>query len=139
MDVPLLPDSRPRRFASISHQHPTVLSAVSRLHLVSQSQNYITTDGQSYSPSWCQVPIWGPMPDFYYSQTERVCLCGAPSLPRGQVCCLQLLLALASAVILGSESRRTHGHILLLQIRDSPNLGGQIPVFISPRNRAVQL
>jgi hypothetical protein len=32
----------------------------------------------------------------------------------------QLLLALASAVIFGSESRRTHGHILLSQIRDFP-------------------
>jgi hypothetical protein len=37
------------------------------------------------------------------------------------------------------ESRRTHGHILLSQIRDSPNLEGQVPVFISPRNRASRL
>jgi hypothetical protein len=35
----------------------------------------------------------------------RVCLCWALSLTRGQVCRLQLLLALAIAVILGSESR----------------------------------
>jgi hypothetical protein len=28
-----------------------------------------------------------------------------------------------------------HNHILLSQIRDSPNLEGQVPVFISPRNR----
>jgi hypothetical protein len=48
---------------------------------------------------------------------------------------LQLLLALAGAVILGSESRVTHDHILLYQIRDSPNLEGQVPVFISLRNR----
>jgi hypothetical protein len=33
-----------------------------------------------------------------------------------------LLLALASALVLRSESRRTHDHILLSQIRDSPNL-----------------
>jgi hypothetical protein len=52
---------------------------------------------------------------------------------------LQLLLALASAVIPGTESRETHGHILLPQIRDSPSLEGQVPVFISPRNRLVQL
>jgi hypothetical protein len=32
---------------------------------------------------------------------------------RGRVYRLQLLLALASAVIFGSESRRTRGHILL--------------------------
>jgi hypothetical protein len=48
----------------------------------------------------------------------RVFLFGAPSLTRGQVCRLQLQLALASAVIFGSESRRTRGHILLSHIRD---------------------
>jgi hypothetical protein len=37
---------------------------------------------------------------------------------RGRVCRLQLLLVLVSAVIFGSESRRTLGHILLSQIRD---------------------
>jgi hypothetical protein len=50
----------------------------------------------------------------------RVCWIGAPSLTRGRVCHLQLLLALASAGIFGSESRRTRGHILLSQIRDFP-------------------
>jgi hypothetical protein len=58
---------------------------------------------------------------------------------RGWVCHLQLLLSLASAVILRSESRMTHDHILLSQIRDSPNLEGQVPLFISPRNRVAQL
>jgi hypothetical protein len=48
----------------------------------------------------------------------RVCWCGALSLTRGRVCRLKLLLALASGVILGSESRGTRDHILLLQIRD---------------------
>jgi hypothetical protein len=38
---------------------------------------------------------------------------GALSLTRGWLCCLQLLLILASAVILGSESRGTRHHILL--------------------------
>jgi hypothetical protein len=42
---------------------------------------------------------------------------------------------LASAVILRAESYGTNDLILLSQIRDSPNLEGQIPVFISPRNR----
>jgi hypothetical protein len=58
---------------------------------------------------------------------------------RGWVCPLQLQLVLASAVFLVSESRGTHYHILLSQIRDSPNLEGQIPVFIFPRNRVAQL
>jgi hypothetical protein len=54
----------------------------------------------------------------YFSAWQlRVCWFGAPSLTRGRVCRLQLLLA-ASAVIFESESRRTRGHILLSQIRD---------------------
>jgi hypothetical protein len=53
------------------------------------------------------------------------------SLTRGWACRLHLLLVLASAVILRSESRGTHDHILLSEIRD---LEGQVPVFISPRN-----
>jgi hypothetical protein len=57
---------------------------------------------------------------------------------RGWVCYLQLLLVLASAVILRSESHGTHNHILVSQIRDSPNLQGQSPLFISPRNRVAQ-
>jgi hypothetical protein len=61
------------------------------------------------------------------------------SLTRGWVCRLQLLLDPASAVILRFESRGTDGHILLSQTRDSPNLEGQVPVFISPRNRLAQL
>jgi hypothetical protein len=56
------------------------------------------------------------------------------SLARGWVC-LQLLLVFASAVILRFKSRGTHDHILLSQIRGSPNLEGQVPIFISPRNR----
>jgi hypothetical protein len=90
-----------------------------------QGQIYVTTDGQSAGLSSC----W----------QLRVCWCGAPSLTRGRVCRLQLLLALANAVIPGSESRWTHDHILLSQIRHSPNLVGQVPVFIPPRNRVVQL
>jgi hypothetical protein len=48
----------------------------------------------------------------------RVCWCGVLSLTRGRVCYLQLLLVLASVVILWSESRGTHDRILLSQIRD---------------------
>jgi hypothetical protein len=47
-----------------------------------------------------------------------VCWCGALSLTRGRVCRLKLPLALASAVILWSESQRARDHILLSQILD---------------------
>jgi hypothetical protein len=49
----------------------------------------------------------------------RVGWCGALFLMRGLVCRLQLLLVLASAVILGSESLGTRDRILLSQIWDS--------------------
>jgi hypothetical protein len=35
----------------------------------SQSQSYVTTDGQSASLSWNEAPIWGLRPDLYYYQT----------------------------------------------------------------------
>jgi hypothetical protein len=57
------------------------------------------------------------------------------SVMRGWVCHLQWLLALTSAVILRPQSHGTHNHILQSQIRDSPNLEGQVPIFISLRNR----
>jgi hypothetical protein len=51
---------------------------------------------------------------------------------RGWVCRLQFLLAIAIAVILRSESRGTNDHILLFQIRGSPNLEGPGPhIYIS--------
>jgi hypothetical protein len=61
-----------------------------------------------------------------------ICGCGAPSLTLGRVCRLQLLLALARAVILGSKSRGTH-----FTVSDSglPILEGQGPVFIFPPPR----
>jgi hypothetical protein len=83
----------------------------------SQGQSYVTTDGQSSSLSWCQAPIWGLRPDFYYCQTVAGFLMwGALSLTREWVCRLQLLLVLTSAVILGSEPHGTCDHILLSQI-----------------------
>jgi hypothetical protein len=38
-----------------------------------------------------------------------------------------------------SESNGTYDYILLSQIRDSLNLEGQVPVFISPRNSVARL
>jgi hypothetical protein len=60
-------------------------------------------------------------------------------LTRGCVCRVQLLLVLACGDIVGSESRGTHDYILLSQIRDSPNLEGQVTVSTSPRNMVVRL
>jgi hypothetical protein len=32
----------------------------------SESESYVTTDGQSASLSWSKAPIWGLRPDLYY-------------------------------------------------------------------------
>jgi hypothetical protein len=68
-----------------------------------------------------------------------ICWRRALSLTRERVSRLQLLPVLASAVILGSESRGTRDHILLSQILDSPTLESQVLVFIFPRNKVTQL
>jgi hypothetical protein len=43
------------------------------------------------------------------------------------------MLVLASAFILRSESRRTHDHILLSQIRDSPNAAHESSLMLGPK------
>jgi hypothetical protein len=105
-----------------------------------KSQSYFTTGGlPPVSSSRRQTP-W----DSRLSTNFQVNSFGrspyvTSSLDRGCVCCLQLLLVLASAVILRFESRGIHDHILLCQIRDFPNLEGQVPVFVYLRNRVVLL
>jgi hypothetical protein len=45
---------------------------------MSDSESYITTDGQSASLSWNKAHIWGLRPDFYYCQTVAgLLMCGA--------------------------------------------------------------
>jgi hypothetical protein len=63
------------------------------------------THGQKYFP---QVNTCGHSPYITSSLTRRL------------VCHLQLLMTLASAFVLGSQSRGTRDHILLSQIRDFP-------------------
>jgi hypothetical protein len=50
----------------------------------------------------------------------RSCFSGVPSLTRGRVCLLYMLLALISVVFLGSGSLGTRDHILLAEIWDFP-------------------
>jgi hypothetical protein len=65
----------------------------------------------------------------------RVCWFEVHSLTRGQVCRLQLLLAVASAVILGSESLGNRDTILLSQNRESPQPWGPGPHIYNPQEQ----
>jgi hypothetical protein len=65
----------------------------------------------------------------------RVCYFVAPSLTRGRVCNLLLLLVIASAVLLGSQSRGTHDDILLSQFLRLPQPGGPGPRIYIPQEQ----
>jgi hypothetical protein len=106
-----------------------------------RSQSYFTTDDlppiSSFLP---QVPWDSRHINFIFQlNTWGYSPYVTSSLTRGCVCRLQLPVVLVSAVIHRSESGGTHDHILLPQIRNSPNLEGHILVFISPRNRVARL
>jgi hypothetical protein len=69
----------------------------------------------------------------------RVCYFVATSLMRGNICNLLLLLVLASAVLLGSESRGTEDHILLPQFLRLPQPGGPGPHIYIPQERVARI
>jgi hypothetical protein len=73
----------------------------------SQSQSHIATDGRSVSKSWCRAPSGSHDQIRITVWHLRSCFYGAPSLTRGRACLLYMLLVLASAVFLGSESLGT--------------------------------
>jgi hypothetical protein len=77
-------------------------------------------DWRSVSKSWCRAPSGAHDQIFIAVWQLRSCFCGAPCLTRRRVYLLYMLLALASAVFLGSGSLGTDDHILLSQIWDSP-------------------
>jgi hypothetical protein len=60
-------------------------------------------------------------------------------MTRSLLCRFQFFLGIASAAVLSSESYGAHKHILLSLFLRLPNLDGQVPVFISPRNKVAQL
>jgi hypothetical protein len=107
---------------SISSQH--------KREVLGRTESKLSYDrkwvGQSLSVS---SPIWGPRPDVCYCQTVAGLLTFGALSDEKTGLSLKLLLALANAVILGPESRGTHDHILLSQIRDSPNLKGHVSIY----------
>jgi hypothetical protein len=131
-----------RNYYTVTHLHglqslhansPFYLFGASGIHLETSktlSENCSSSkshcDWWSVSHSvrkyWCRPPPPSGAHDqiFFTVWHLRSCFCGAPSLTRGRVSLLYMLLALASAVFLGSESLGTRDHILLSQTRDFP-------------------
>jgi hypothetical protein len=82
----------------------------------------------------------GPATNFLFSlliisRQLLVRLCGVPSLTGGQLCSFQLLLGLASAVFLGSESRGTHDNIILSQFFKYSQPGGPDSCIYFPQEQ----
>jgi hypothetical protein len=80
----------------------------------SESESHVMTDGQSASRSWNKATIWALRPD-YCQKVAGLFMLGALSDER-RVYRLQLLLSLASAVILASVSRGTRDQISDLRL-----------------------
>jgi hypothetical protein len=104
-----------------------------------QNQNYVTSNGQPANLFWCQAPIWGVRPHYYYSQiVVGLLIWGALSDKR-----TGLSFTVATGLRQRSHSRvcvpRSHDHVLVSQIRDFPNPEGQVSVFIALRKRVAQL
>jgi hypothetical protein len=104
------------------------------------SQSYIAADSQSVCLSWCQAPIWDqrtifPLSSLIIFRQLRVCWCGAASLTRSRVCSFQILLDIANAAFLRSESHGTHEHILLSLFLRLPHPGGQGSCIYFPQEQ----
>jgi hypothetical protein len=90
-------------------------------------------DWRSVSMSWYRAHLWPDITSCWNCAVWNLwsCFYGAPSLTRGRVWNLQCNHSMVS--------RSEPVTILYCLIRDSPNLNGQVPVFISPMNRVAQL
>jgi hypothetical protein len=98
--------------------------------------------GQSVSKSWCRAPSGAHDQIFIAIWQLRSYFCGAPSLKRGRVCLLYMLLALASGAFLGSEFLGTRDHILLSQIWEHsyfPSIRIKPSPFLQQNHRFVLL
>jgi hypothetical protein len=100
----------------------------------SQSQSYITTDSLGVRHTSGTRDQFFFLLEIFFRQL-RVCYVVAPSLKRGRVCYLLLLLILANAVPLESESCRTQDHILLPQFLRLPQPGESGPRIYIPQEQ----
>jgi hypothetical protein len=100
-------------------------------------------DRHSVCQSWCQAPIWDLRPILFLFEISFIQLrvyFVAPSLTSGRVSkfLYNCFWALPEQSLLGWSPAGLVA-IFYCLIWDSPNLEGEVPVFISPRNRVAQL
>jgi hypothetical protein len=103
----------------------------------SWSRSYFTTDSQSVSQ---YVLVWSTLVGLetrYYFLSECCCMKFAVLYLWGALSDERTGLQFAGQSFNG-PSRSEPVTILYYLIWDSPNLKGQVPVFISPRNRVAQ-
>jgi hypothetical protein len=95
----------------------------------SQSQNYFITGSLPPWSSWQQVPWDSRLLIFFFQRNTWAVVVHSGDMN-----------GLSFKIVAGPR-QRSHSwpHFILSQIRDSPNLEGQDPVFISPRNRVARL
>jgi hypothetical protein len=87
----------------------------------SKSKSHYDWRSVSQSVSLGVEPYLGPMTRYLLLfDSYGLVFCGTPSVTRGRVCLSYMLLALASAVLLGSEFLGTRDYIFLSQIWDFP-------------------
>jgi hypothetical protein len=101
----------PKHYWVMSCHHEKILEngTPSRRHVTLCS---VTTYG--WSPVLCvQHPSGAHDQIFITVRQLLVCWHEAPPLVKGWICSLQLLLSLASAAMLGSESHMTHDHVCI--------------------------
>jgi hypothetical protein len=91
--------------------------------------------------SWCWAPIWSPWPNFcFLSDSCKFLDVGRPLWQEdGSVIYSYNCFWSLPEQSLSGPSPTELTTIFYCLIWDSPNLEGQVPVFISPRNRVPQL
>jgi hypothetical protein len=124
--------------------YPRALGFRTRLWKSNQSWSFITTESQSASPSWCQAPIWVPWSNFPLLFDLFLDSCSFVNVVRPlwwevgsvlfSICCVSSAQPFSDLSPKGLMSI-----FYCLYFWDFPNLEGQVPVFISPRNKVAQL
>jgi hypothetical protein len=107
--------------------------------LQSESESYVTTDGESASLSWNKASVWVLRPDLYYYQSVASLLMWEAL--SDQRTGLSFTIAAGLRQHNHSQVRVPRGSWPQFTVSDSrlPNLEDQVPVFISHRNRLAQL